>query len=96
MKGVVGTLLDCNLTRKAREGNNPGKVQAGNRYTQRITKLPGAFRAGVREHPGKVLAGNWYTQRISKIPGEFRAGVREHPGKVRSAKRYTKLVLKNP
>jgi hypothetical protein len=74
-------------------GTIPEKTGLG---TQRITNLPGAFRAGVRKQPGKVPAGNRYTQRISKIPGELRAGVREHPGKVRSAKRYTKLVLKNP
>jgi hypothetical protein len=50
----------------AREGNNPGKVQAGNRYTQRITKLPGAFQAGVREHLGEVLAG---TGTPNEFPG---------------------------
>ena len=53
--------LDFGLVR-AREGNNPGKVRAGKRYTQRISKIHREFRAGVREHPGKVRAGNRYTQ----------------------------------
>jgi len=68
---------------RGREGNNPGKVRARNRYTERIAKIPGTFRAGVRDYPGKFLVGNRYTHRNSKNPGKFRSGVREHPGKVR-------------
>ena len=65
------------------KGTIPEKSGLGTGILNGLQKIPGTFRAGVRDYPGKFLVGNRYTHRNSKNPGKFRSGVREHPGKVR-------------
>jgi hypothetical protein len=43
------------------KGENTGKFQAGNRYTNELAKTLEEFPPGEEEYPGKLLSVNRYT-----------------------------------
>ncbi len=58
----------------AQMGENTGKLQAGKRYTNKLSKILGKFPPGEEEYPGKLLPVNRNTIWFKRILWEFRAG----------------------